>query len=274
MSKRHPNRYPADWGMHLHRFHADKYVPSKHLHAAADVTVIGPPTLAPRSTNQTSRNLGQHQAAEVEKWRGSTTKTCTGDQLITDLLRNNVVLLPMTVGPFGEPGPVHQRTFFGDRPALAPPYSYGTKPTPTLLAMANEAQANDAPHSALPRADKAWVATHGRKKWFGHTYRDTTPSQWACNNMGTATCRALAKHILGALHRCNQHGVVSSKPPSRIDGALTYGHTSSLSHASAHVSRMEEILCATHELGAQASSSQNEDTQCSGTTSATHSPTL
>ena len=58
----------------------------------------------------------------VNKRNPSTSMMTTGDTLIGNLLNRDMILLPFTIGPLGQFGPILEHFLFGSHPT--PPYFF------------------------------------------------------------------------------------------------------------------------------------------------------
>ena len=149
------------------------------------------------------------------------------------------MLLPFTVGPWGDLGPMARRLLHGDELPDGVSYPLTDRSNEATMSMFKLAWSTESPSALLPRASKAWAIRH-EHKWFGSCSHDATPTGWARGFLSASMSRAITSHLLAGMRRHTADGVIGSKPPKHIFGCNSLSHTSvsssSLS-ASRHATR-------------------------------------
>jgi len=120
-----------------------------------------------------------------------TKKTLTADEVIGEIIDNNNVFIPISVGPFGEFGTLFRR-FLENKSTLPLPKFPDDRPNATRAALL--AINHRTPYDILGKADKIWKAKYG-KKLFDGSYLSQLPSNWANQRLGLATITHIANHV-------------------------------------------------------------------------------
>jgi len=219
---------------------------------AIDFSTVGTPDGAINATKQRKNQIRKHTVREIEKWKGMSTprvkpkpdklptdktspSTPTADDppplppgilrhhVIQNLHNNGISMIPATVGPFGDFGPMLEFLLYGTFPSdvnymtLLATHRTGVEHTKEICLTAR----SRAPVKALlPSADKAWRQHFGRR-WFGATYQDMSPLPSARKNIGLMITRQMAYHLsIGAKQAASTF--VSHDPPTRTRSPKSY----------------------------------------------------
>ena len=225
LSKSHPTRRPADVCIRLHHHHSNQYRPCRFTYAGIDVTITGSPSCCQDATTQTTTNIRQHMGKEIGKWRGRSKRQDDGPSVIKGLLDNDTVLMPFTVGPWGDLGPMARRLLHGDELPDGASHPLTERSNEATTTMFNLAWSSESPSALLPRASKAWAIRHDHK-WFGTCSHDATPTGWARGFLSASMSRAITSHLLAGMRRHTADGVTGSKPPKHIFGSNSRSHNS------------------------------------------------
>ena len=118
-----------------------------------------------------------------------------------ELVRANVVLLPLAVDPLGKWGPMMDRFLFGTdaRRDFSLPTSH-----PNGRIMLRRAQSPECPTGVLVTASLNWKR-HGTRKFYGHTYTAPTPREYTLQQLGLTVSKALALHLRNATRKFGAH---------------------------------------------------------------------
>jgi len=125
----------------------------------------------------------------------------TGDQVIGDLLKQNMILIPIAIDPHGRCGPITENflnllnrdlnyTFPAHRPNAA-----------TMFMKSTHAPC---PIGILRTADKVWKLSKTRQ-FFGRSYTAPTPSIYTIQQMGLGITKAFTVHIRNATKNSSTH---------------------------------------------------------------------
>ena len=117
----------------------------------------------------------------------------TGDEIIGEMLKARIGLLPYAISPHGRPGPMAQRWLYGGW--SAPAYKFPeTRPNAKL--MYNTVMSPAAPIGIIPLATANWKRTKcKRQRFYGHTYTCPTPKEYYQQRMGLGIANAVAMHV-------------------------------------------------------------------------------
>ena len=200
-----------------------------------DYTLIAPsPPLLTHPTNdvsQLSANAeSHHQRGERKKFRRGgdkvdeadlsgpdpPTSRDIGEVHIRELNTANRILLPVSIGPYGDYGPIF-RTFL-----------FGQGPLRTMAALRDRPQANlalkratnhPAPIGVVTTASIAWK-TNKSRTFFGHSYTAPTPREAFLQQYGLHTTKALAVLLQKSFRNIVREPVnrgTADPPPSPAD---------------------------------------------------------
>ena len=118
----------------------------------------------------------------------------TGDQVIGDLLKQNMILPPIAIDPHGRWGPITENFLnLLDRELN---YTFPShRPNATTMFM--KSTRAPCPIGILRTADKLWKLSKTRQ-FFGRSYTAPTPSIYTIQQMGLGITKAFAVHIRNA----------------------------------------------------------------------------
>jgi hypothetical protein len=139
--------------------------------------------------------------------------TITGDQIIGDLFKDNMQLLPFAISPLGLFGPTINRFLYGIQPESNYktlhnidqgkfPYAYG---------MAMRAYTKT-PQDILHRANNIWKSKP-RNYHYGGSYKSPDPITYYTQVFGRTVCHANGSAGLAAIHELyssNHHGPITA----------------------------------------------------------------
>ena len=118
-------------------------------------------------------------------------QTIMGDELLGDLIRKHIVLIPMAIDPHGKFGPMLEHFLFGYTPRKPLSFIdnrfYGAQ-------MYSWAMGPQCPHNILNLASMCWQREKSRP-FFGHSYTAPTPTEYTIGRMGLAITKAYALHL-------------------------------------------------------------------------------
>eukprot|EP00978_Attheya_sp_CCMP212_P008002 scaffold18647_cov26-Attheya_sp.AAC.1 len=206
---------------------------------AIDFSMVATPQGATNAQKQRINQIRMHTVRELEKWKGMSSprarpKTDTDPEndedaepapeldpavrkyhVIRDLHNNGISMIPATVGPFGDFGPMLEMLIYGTFPAdvnymaqLAK-HRKGKQHTREICL---QARSRAKVKALLPTADAGWRHHFGRR-WFGPTYQDMSPLPSARKNIGLMITRQLAQQIsIGATRAATKF--ISHDPPT------------------------------------------------------------
>ena len=217
----HPTSRPADVGLFLHPSYPS-CTGAPFRFAALDVTIT--PSL-PSTTHladtynyaESARRL--HLDSERHKFNGRDVRShgslVTGQFLIDECNRHDILLLPLSFDPLGGIGPIATSFFydtFGPGPPPAPTFRHDS----ARLAHAHAT----GPHrlsGLFPFADKHWHILHPGA-WFTSTYHCMLPSQWARQILGLHLHSAFSQHLRSSFTKCLAPLLASHPRPAHILG--------------------------------------------------------
>ena len=117
----------------------------------------------------------------------------SGDEIIGEMLKARIGLLPYAISPHGRPGPMAQRWLYGGW--SAPAYKFPTS-RPNARLMYNTVMSPAAPIGIIPLATANWKRTKcKRQHFYGHTYTCPTPKEYYQQRMGLGIANAVAMHV-------------------------------------------------------------------------------
>eukprot|EP00978_Attheya_sp_CCMP212_P041981 scaffold248417_cov67-Attheya_sp.AAC.8 len=192
--------------------------------------MIGPPTPAVTAHQQRKKQIGKHTAREIEKWKGTsrprprkgvvTDPTLHKHHVMADLRKHNISMIPATIGPWGDMGPMLELTLYGTFPSdvnymsiLAGHRTLVPETTEAIMTARSRAKVQ----ALLPSAEASWRLNHGRR-WFGPTYQDTmSPLPSTRKNIGLMLTRELANQVAVGATRATT-SFISHEPPKRSRG--------------------------------------------------------
>jgi hypothetical protein len=132
-------------------------------------------------------------------------------------------MIPATVGPFGDLGPMFEFLLHGTFPTDV---NYTTLLTNHRVGVAHTkemcltARIREPVKALLPSADMSWRQHFGRR-WFGPTYQDMSPLPSARKNIGIMIARQMAQHLsIGATKAASKF--ISHDPPTRSRPPKSY----------------------------------------------------
>jgi hypothetical protein len=109
----------------------------------------------------------------------SDNKLLTGDQVIRDLLKENIILLPFAIDPHGRWGPITENFLNLHDQDLN--YTFPAH-RPNAATMFIKSTCTPCPIGILRTADKLWKLSKTRQ-FFGHSYTAPTPSIYTIQQM-------------------------------------------------------------------------------------------
>eukprot|EP00978_Attheya_sp_CCMP212_P024388 scaffold76486_cov33-Attheya_sp.AAC.8 len=172
-----PTTRPGDIVLRLHNH--------KLQACAIDISMVAPPPHAESYNEQRTKQLRMHTDREIEKWKGMSRprpekgKTLDPNnlqkhQVFSDLLLHGISMIPATVGPWGDLGPMLEMLIYGSFPSQVN-YMRLIAKHRTRIASTKEAimtaRSTSKVQALLPAAEHGWRHQHGRR-WFGPTYQD------------------------------------------------------------------------------------------------------
>jgi hypothetical protein len=213
-----PTTRPGDIVLRLHNH--------KLQACAIDISMVASPPHAESYNEQRTKQLRMHTDREIEKWRGMSRprpekgKTLDPNlkkhQVISDLLLHGISMIPATVGPLGDLGPMLEMLLYGSFPSQVN-YMRLIAKQRKRIATTKEAimtaRSTSKVQALLPAAEHGWRQQYGRR-WFGPTYQDMSPLPSARKNIGLFLTRELALQIaIGATRATTTF--ISHEPPPR-----------------------------------------------------------
>jgi hypothetical protein len=242
-----PTVRPGDVVLQLHNH--------KRQACAIDFSMVGTPEGATNVTKQRKKYLQKHTVRELQKWKGmskprvkpraakQTNSTPPPNMpsnppvpdepeldpailkhhVIQNLHDNGISMVPATVGPFGDFGPMLNFLLYGTFPTdvnyttLLSSHRVGVAHTKEMCLTA---RIREPVKALLPSADMSWRQHFGRR-WFGPTYQDMSPLPSARKNIGIMIARQMAQHLsIGANKAASKF--VSHDPPTRPRPTKSY----------------------------------------------------
>jgi hypothetical protein len=201
-----PSIRPADVAIRL----IPGALPEPVSHLLLDFTVIPTPpsiihpTLAALDDPFLTSVVQHHEHGENKKFVGSNCANRPPDAVTTAILHQRYCLVPCTIDPFGQFGPLTSSLLWPRKrhpPAILPPSSHirSIRGLPPARVPANNA-ASLASRSLLNlgilrKADQGWREVHGDHLWFTRDYSATLPSHWAQQVLGQNLLVGLASHL-------------------------------------------------------------------------------
>ena len=190
-----------------------------------DYTLTSPPPPSPIDPTidvqqQLSANAEQHhQRAERAKYRrgGDTvddadlslpdppTPKDLGELYIGEINRANRLLLPASIGPYGDIGPIFRNFLFGQAPRT-PLSAFRNRPQANTAHL--RATTHPAPFDIVTTASINWKR-HKSQRFFGNSYTTPTPRAYFLQKFGLHTTKALAVLLQNSFKR-----IVSAPPGS------------------------------------------------------------
>ena len=147
--------------------------------------------------------------------------TMSGDDIIGSIIKNSMALVPIAVTAHGRLGSLFERFLYGTDP-LPPPDFMDDRPN--AAAAWRIATSPTVPSGVLKRADDLW-RSHNPNRFYGNSYKATTPSMWFNKQLGLRISTAVSAHLIRA-HNKNK----SAKPVHvTIDNLHTDDSTTSAS---------------------------------------------
>ena len=148
----------------------------------------------------------------------------SGDELIGELFRANMVLIPMAIDPHGRLGPMFQNFLFGCRPRV--PVTFRNNRF-YAGAMYDRAVNPPTPTGILTTASIKWQQSHPRT-FYGHSYTAPTPKEYTMGRIGLTFTKAFSLQIRNANRkfgtkprRSNSAGASASQTNnSHVDSSL------------------------------------------------------
>ena len=134
-----------------------------------------------------------------------------GELYIGDINRANRLLIPVSVGPYGDFGPLFRNFLFGQGPRQ-PLSPFRDRPQANLAH--HRATSHPAPFDVVTTACTNWKRNKSRH-FFGHSHTAPTPREHFLQKYGLHTTKALA--VL--LHNSFKH--IVSDPPGRTTAHRT-----------------------------------------------------
>ena len=124
-----------------------------------------------------------------------------GELYIGEINRADRLLLPVSIGPYGDFGPIFRNFLFGQGPRQ-PLSPFKDRPQANLAHL--RATSHPATFDVIPTACTNWKRNKSRH-FFGHSYTAPTPREHFLQKFGLHTTKALAvllhnsfKHIVSA----------------------------------------------------------------------------
>jgi hypothetical protein len=117
--------------------------------------------------------------------------------IIQNLHNNGISIIPVTVGSFGDLGPMLELTLYGSFPSDVN-YMKLLKKTSSWhrshQGICLTARARAPVKALLPAADRSW-RKHFGPRWLGSTYQYMSPLPSARKNIGIMVARQMAPHL-------------------------------------------------------------------------------
>ena len=138
-----------------------------------------------------------------------------GDNVISELVNKNVVMIPFTVDPHGRRGPLAESFLFG----LAPRKELKLmRERPNARMMHRMATQHPCPTNVVTLAgDARWKATSSKWHFFGRSHTASGPKEYFLQKLGLSITKAYA------LHLCNASLKLGKRPPNarRVEKTTT-----------------------------------------------------
>jgi hypothetical protein len=215
-----PTLRPADVALRL--IPGSIHAPLSHL--LLDVTIIPMPSFKPTLTNDSYLLpvIRHHEYFENRKFVGRHRLKSTRDTVLQELLSQNYGLLPITMDPGGQLGPLSSKFLWKSSHA---PTTVINSPERSLRGLSFEAATNLANRSAsafnafalFQRANAGWKHSH-HDQWFTRSYTAITPSQWGIQVLSQNILLAIASHIQIATARFTSR--TASRPPKLLTASI------------------------------------------------------
>ena len=182
-----------------------------------DITITGPPPPSPLPSNSVDSIELVTAAAEanlqkkerLKLMRASVTDAAGtkifGDELIGELVRANIILIPWAVDPHGRLGPMFWNFLLHCQPRVHPTFKNNRYYASVMYDRAVNAPC---PTGILTTASVFWQQSNP-KSFYGHSYTAPTPKEFALGKIGLAITKAYALHIRNANKK------FGTKPPKR-----------------------------------------------------------
>jgi len=152
------NRFPADVGMPLEPSYLTRQSPHAARFLALDVNVPSPPSLACDAPLTAETTTTQHHRAEQEKFHGR--YVSSRQAVLSDLVNQNILLLPFIVDHLGGLGPLAYHFLYGKDSSKAPvPDSSGMHDNNCII-LHHRAYGPSGALDLLRTADNKWLSLH------------------------------------------------------------------------------------------------------------------
>lgn len=147
-----------------------------------DITITPIPLAGTDTAQQKFENVRAHMLKKLLKWKGKTRDGKLGHAMIMDLVDQRIALIPATVSPFGELGPMF-RYFLRGSGQFFLPYDdeffnksnrRDTAAISVAKTMASFAHSEHLDGGVLSHASTSWHEERGAA-WYGDTYCNGTP---------------------------------------------------------------------------------------------------
>lgn len=149
--------------------------------------------------------------------------TLSGDEIIGEILRHDMALVPITVTEFGMFGSLFNRFLFGTDALPNPPFD---EKVSQADAASKLARSKKVPRGVLVRANDIWRHEHP-DEFYGHSYKAMDPKSYAVQQLGLITTTAISNHILRAYGKVKTTQAASEEERNKFgsllfDGACYY----------------------------------------------------
>ena len=124
----------------------------------------------------------------------STMVTLTGDQIIADIIRNNMALLPIAISAHGQFGSLFKRFLYGEDPLPSPNFADGRINAEAVEKIARSAKVS---RGVLKRANDIWRCTNPDSSYSG-SYKAMDPLTHYNQQMGLIISTSISSHLLRA----------------------------------------------------------------------------
>ena len=129
--------------------------------------------------------------------------TLTGDEIIGEITKDNMALIPIAISPHGRIGSLFERFIYGTDAIRQPPFPPDRK---QASAADRVARSPKVPRAILQRADKLWREANPDIH-YGDAHNAMTPTRYFDQQLGLVISTAISSHILRA------HNKNKTKPP-------------------------------------------------------------
>ena len=200
-----PNLRPFDFSVLLDPLRGETAWRTPLFQLGFDVTYIKSEPISTsksRAARKTDINM-RLQLGEKGKFqrRGKTDKatmiSLTGDEIIGDILKQNMGLIPIAISPFGRTSSLYNRHMYGTDAMPCPEFDKKRINAPAAYRLASSLKT---PWGVLKRANDLWRHEHPDTSYSG-SYRAMTPESWFDHEFGLITSSAIASHILRAYNK-------------------------------------------------------------------------